>query len=232
VPTINATVKNTKYGLSISTQQVTTIQVQSSAIQLLIGGPYTRFGEEHTYGHVALRVVTPDDERVYDFGRYNGERGPFGQGRLRVWTKFSKYIASENSLGRVTTGFLYRVSVQSAGQVNAHFKNLIGTRPALKTSEDQTNGAYMSEYRLANDYHALNNNCATTSMDGARVAVKDLDFNVAKYNEGRGMSTSEQYGAKIAGWPPKIFMPADLQRMLEENPNRRPDKIERFGGKK
>jgi hypothetical protein len=227
VPTINATAKNTKDGISITTSQATIIEVQIPAIEILIGGPYTLNGEEHTYGHVALRVLTPNDEQVYDFGRYAGERGPFGQGRLRVWTDFSKYIASENSTGRTTTGFLYRVTSEAAKQVNAHFDGLIASRPVLKAY-----GNYRKEYRLAEDYHALNNNCATTSMGGARIAVKGLDYNVSKYNKGRGMSTAEEYAAKIAGWPTTIFMPADLQQMLEENPVRRPDKVERFGGGK
>jgi len=100
VPTVNATAKNTKDGVNITTNQVTTIQVHKPAIEILIGGPYTVNGEEHPYGHVALRVVTTTDDHVYDFGRYAGERGPFGQGRLRVWKDFSKYIASENATGR------------------------------------------------------------------------------------------------------------------------------------
>lgn len=169
MPTINATAKSTKDGLSIMTKQVTTIQVQSPTITILIGGPYRSHGEEHTYGHVALRVVTPSDEHVYDFGRYNGESGPYGQGRLRVWTRFAKYIASENATGRKTTGFTYSIPAVSAANVNAHFKSLIGNRPVLKAYGD-----YMKEYRLAEEYHALNNNCATTSMVGARVAIQDL----------------------------------------------------------
>jgi hypothetical protein len=227
VPTINTTINKAKDGVGVATAQVTTIEVQVPAIEILIGGPYTAGGEEHTYGHVALRVIMPSEERVYDFGRYNGEHGPFGEGRLRVWTKFSRYITSENSLKRVTTGFVYRVPPQAAEQVIAHFAALIGNRPVLKAYGD-----YMKEYRLAEDYHALKNNCATTSMDGVRVAIKNLDFNVAKYSEGRGMSGTEKFAARAAGWPSRIFMPADLQHMLEENPVRKPDKTERFGGGK
>lgn len=227
MPTVNATAKNTKDGVNITTNQVTTIQVHKPAIEILIGGPYTVNGEEHPYGHVALRVVTTTDDHVYDFGRYAGERGPFGQGRLRVWKDFSKYIASENATGRATTGFLYRVTVQAAKDVNAYFSSLIGNRPVLRAYAN-----YRKEYRLAADYHALTNNCATTSMAGARIAIKNLDQNVSKYNKGRGMSTTEQYAAKLSGWPTAIFMPADLKLMLEENSLRRPDKIERFGGSK
>jgi hypothetical protein len=69
-------------------------------------------------------------------------------------------------------------------------------------------------------------------MAGARVAIKDLDYNVSKYNEGRGMSFAEKTAAKVAGWPSFIFMPADLQKMLEENPSHRPNKIEQFSGGK
>ena len=227
MPTINATAQNAKDGVGIKTKESTTIQIQSPSIQLLIGGPYKINNEEHTYGHAALRVITSNNEHVYDFGRYNGETGPYGQGRLRVWTKFPKYIFGENATGRATTGFLYRILQAAADQVNSHFINLIGNRPVLKAYGD-----YMKEYRLAVDYHALTNNCATTSMAGARVAVKDLDYNVSKYNEGRGMSFAERTAAKIAGWPSFIFMPADLQKMLEENPNHKPDKIEHFGNGK
>ncbi|WP_371767733.1 hypothetical protein [Massilia sp.] len=227
MPTVNATAKIAKDGVNIITSQATKILVQAPAIEILIGGPYISEGEEHTYGHVALRVVTASDEHVYDFGRYAGERGPFGQGRLRVWTDFSKYIASENATGRTTTGFLYRVTSEAAKQVNAHFDGLIGDRPVLRAYAN-----YRKEYRLAVDYHALTNNCTTTSMGGARIAIKDLDYNVSKYNQGRGMSTTEQYAAKIAGWPTAIFMPTDLKQMLEENPAHRPDKVEKFGGSK
>lgn len=69
-------------------------------------------------------------------------------------------------------------------------------------------------------------------MSGARIAVKDLDYNVSKFNQGRGMSTPEKYAAKLAGWPTTIFMPADLKQMLEENPIHRPDKVEKFGSGK
>jgi len=225
VPTINATSKSTKDGLSITTKQITTIELQSPTIEILVGGPYKSNGEEHTYGHVALRVITPANEFVYDFGRYNGESGPFGQGRLRVWTKFAKYIAGENATGRTTTGFLYKIPAASAASVNAHFTSLIGDRPVLKAYGDN-----MKEYRLAVDYHALNNNCTTTAMTGVRVAIRDLDFDVPTYNVGGGMSFVEKMGAKGAGWPSHIFMPADLQKMLENNPKHRPDKVEKFGG--
>lgn len=225
MPTINTNPKDIRGGISIATKKVTTIQVRSPSIEILVGGPYRSHGEEHTYGHVALRVITSGTEFVYDFGRYNGESGPFGQGRLRVWTKFTKYIAGENSTGRTTTGFVYKISAASAADVNAHFTSLIGNRPVLKAYGD-----HMKEYRLAVDYHALNNNCTTTAMAGTRVAIRDLDFDVSTYNIGTGMSFAEKLGAKGAGWPPHIFMPADLQKMLENNPKHRPDKVEKYGG--
>lgn len=175
VPTVEATTKSAKSGVGITTNTTTTIQIQTPAIQILIGVPYTTNGHEHPYCHVALRVLTATDERVYDFGRYNGETGHYGQGRLRVWTKFSKYIAGENATGQTTTGFLYRVTPAVADQVNAHYTDLIGNRSVLKAYGD-----HMKENRLAADYHALENNCTTTAMQGARTAFKTLDFDVRK----------------------------------------------------
>lgn len=227
MPIVDAPKKTEKSGVSIATRQTTTIQIQAPSLQILIGGAYTVNGTEHTYGHVALRVIGATEERVYDFGRYNGETGPYGQGRLRVWTKFSKYIAGENATGRATIGFLYRLPPTVAEQVNKHYSNMTLGRPVLKAYGD-----HMKEYRLGIDYHALENNCTTMAMSGARLALRDLDFNVSKNNEGRGMSFIERNAAKVAGWPSHIFMPADLQKMLEENTTLRPVKVERFGGGK
>jgi hypothetical protein len=225
--TVKTTTEKARAGVGIVTQEVTTIQVAPASIEILIGGPYTSNGEEHTYGHVAVRVLVRDEERVYDFGRYNGETGPYGQGRLRIWAKFSKYIAGENATGRVTTGFMYRSSATAIDRVRARYNSLIEGRPVLKAYGD-----FMKEYRLAEDYHALKNNCATTSLGGARTALNDIDFNPEKYNQGRGMSMTERTAARIAGWPKEIFMPADLQVMLQENTKHPADKIERYGGRK
>lgn len=227
MPTKNSTNNNSKSEVNISTQKTTTIELTRPGLEILVGGPYQSNGENHTYGHVALKVTTNKDEHVFDFGRYNGESGPYGQGRLRVWTKFSKYIAGENATTRITTGFFYFIGIDDANNINAHFKNLVGTRPVLKAYGD-----YMKEYRLANDYHALNNNCTTTAMTGARIAIKDLDHDVSKFNKGDGMSGTEQFAAKMAGWPNTIFMPADLRKMLETNSRHKADKISQYGGKK
>lgn len=227
MPTVNTTTEKAKVGVGLATKQLTIIQIEPAYVELLIGGPYTSNGKEHTYGHVALRVSFQAEERIYDFGRYNGENGPYGQGRLRIWTKFSKYIAGENATGRLTTGFVYRVPLETIAQVNAHFNGLIAGQAVLKSFGD-----YMKEYRLSEDYHALNNNCTTVAMNAARIALKDIDGNVSKFNEGRGMSMAERAAAHMAGWPKYIFLPADLQAMLQENSKRRPERIERYGEKK
>ena len=78
-------------------------------MHILVGGPYTKDGEEHRYGHTALRIKSPKYDLTYDFGRYGGVRGTFGEsgdGILRIWTSFSTYIAGENALHRTTTGFV------------------------------------------------------------------------------------------------------------------------------
>ncbi|MBX9756376.1 MAG: hypothetical protein K2X80_16580 [Pseudomonadaceae bacterium] len=212
-------------GVAIKTGSNTTIIVRSASIQLLIGGPYTDVRDEvHTYGHAALRVTTNEQEHVYDFGRYAGEQGPTGQGRLRTWTDFKRYIASQNSYKRVTTGFHYSISNQHAEQINSHFKSQIAGRNPIKIM-----GQYMLEHRLSGDYHALTNNCVTTSMTGAKLAIPSLEHNVASHNQGRGMSFTERTAARIAGWPGYIFMPEDLQAMLAGNTVKPAEKVEKYG---
>jgi hypothetical protein len=212
-------------GLTVKTGTNTRITVRAASLQLLTGGPYTDVrGEVHTYGHAALRVTTDDKERIYDFGRYGGERGPTGQGRLRIWNNFSRYIASQNSYRRITRGFHYGIPHPQAEQINNHFDQLIAGRPAVKAI-----GQYMTEYRLANDYHALTNNCVTVAMTGAKLAIPNLEHNVASHNQGRGMSFTERTAARVAGWPGHIFMPEDLQAMLSANTERPAEKEEAYG---
>lgn len=226
MPAISTTAQKAKLGTGIVTNEATKIQIEAASIEILVGGPYTVEGEAHTYGHAALRVLVGAQEHLYDFGRYAGETGPFGEGRLRVWNSFAEYVKGEKITGRTTTGFWYRTSPEAAAKVINYFAGLTQGRPVVRAREN-----FMKEYRLASDYHALYNNCATMTLAGARLAVKDIDYEVAKHNQGRGMSSTEKAGARLRGWPEYIFMPADLQAMLQANTKHPADNIEVLGGK-
>jgi hypothetical protein len=222
--TTEVPVKTAQTGVKIMTGQSTTIIVRLASMELLVGGPYVdASGQERTYGHMALRVTTSSTERVYDFGRYAGETGPVGEGRLRVWSSFNAYIKSENSYGRVTTGFTYEIAEEAATRVIEHYQQLISGNPTTKR------GASYVEYRLASDYHALTNNCVTMTLSGSRVAMTDLERDAPRHNQGRGMSTIEKFGARAAGWPTRIFMPADAQAMLQANTARPPKQTVTYG---
>lgn len=211
--------------MAVKSGRLNHITVRAASLQVLIGGPYTDArGEVHTYGHTALRVTTDDKDRIYDFGRYGGERGPTGQGRMRVWSDFNRYIASQNSYNRTTRGFHYGIPHIQAEQVNSHFEQLISGRPVIKTF-----GQHMTEYRLANDYHALTNNCVIVTMAGARLVIPNLEHDIASHNQGRGMSFTERTAARLAGWPAHIFMPEDLQAMLSANTAKPAEKIDTYG---
>lgn len=214
-------------GLAVKTGAHTPIVVKPASLEVLIGGPYTDAqGKEHTYGHVALRVTTEGTDHVYDFGRYAGEKGPTGEGRLRVWSDFSRYIASQNSYKRVTAGFHYPVPEAKARAINLHFDALLAGRKPLRAS-----GKYMAEYRLQDDYHALNNNCVTLSMAGARLALPQLEQEAARHNQGRGMSLVERAAARVSGWPAQLFMPEDLRTMLAANKRLPAERIDTYGSR-
>lgn len=219
-----------KAGVGILTEQVTTLQLNAPAIEILIGGAYTLAnGETHNYGHAALRVITANEERVYDFGRYGATKGLFGaegEGILRVWDKFETYIAGENAYGRTTTGFLYPVAHDKAMAVIRYFDTL-----TAGTTERRAKHPHQREFKLAKDYDAVDNNCATTTLAGARLALPGLDAEAAQYNLGRGMSDAEKTAAKMRsfGWPDHIFMPADVQTMLQNNKKIAPKKVTPYG---
>jgi hypothetical protein len=232
--TFEQTPTKLKAGVKISTDKLTALQVTLPSLEILIGGQYRgKDGEMHTYGHAALRVVGPSTERVYDFGRYGNVTGDFGaegEGILRIWDDFNSYIAGENSYGRTTKGFTYSITAQQAEKVFAHFDKLISS-----ATERRAKHAHQKEYKLPQNYHALTNNCATLSLSGARIALPGLDSNGSNYNEGRGMSTTEKMAARaknFGSWPSQIFMPPDVQVMLEDAKKYTPKKITSYGASK
>lgn len=227
---VDQTPEKLKAGVSVPAERRTTIQLASPAIEILIGGPYKATDGMHTYGHMALRVSTPNEERIYDFGRYGKTGGDYsaeGEGVLRVWSDFNSYITGENSYGRATKGFSYNITAGQAAEVLAHFATL--TASATKRRAKHPN---QEEFKLPKDYHGITNNCATMSLSGARIALPGIDANGAAYNVGRGMSDLEKVAARgtnFGFWPSRIFMPADVQVMLETEKKYVPKKIEIYG---
>lgn len=66
----------------------------------------------------------------------------------------------------------------------------------------------------------------------ARIALPGIDVNGSAYNEERGMSSLEKVAARgtnFGSWPSKIFMPADVQVMLETEKRYAPKKVEIYG---
>lgn len=222
--TISVPQDKAKQGVKLTTQQVTTIQVLTASIEILVGGPYAG----HSYGHTALRVITKGQDRIYDYGRYRNTWGvgkSEGDGVLKVWSNFNAYITEENSYGRVTTGFLYEVSEAQAQQARAFYDTkLTGKKPLLS---DAHKTVYIIE-----DYYALGPNCTTISVAGAKMAVPDIDAQRAAFQKGRGLSLMEKAAVSAKGWPDHLIMPADLQAMLESSSSRKPKAVKAYGGKK
>jgi hypothetical protein len=146
---------------------------------------------------------------TYDYGRYGlkwGVGNSEGEGMLNIWTSFDQYIANENSYGRSTKGYYFRIRKSSADQITTHFDNKIkGKKPIAKK--------FRNLYRIE-DYHALRTNCTTMSIDGALIALPFLMNGSDKYIEGNGLGAAEKLAAKAVGWPKRIFMPKDLDNFL------------------
>lgn len=186
-----------------------------SKLQILIGGPYTKNGVPHPYGHAALRIVSPETDKTYDFGRYGAvwDVGDSrGEGIMRVWTNFSSYISGENRTGRSTTGYTFCVSAEQAGAAKRSFDDKVNSATALGKN---ANG--FSQYRLQQDYYALGPNCTTQTMEGAAAGLPPIDDEAGAFNTGRGLGTPEKFMAKAAGWPDNLFMPEDLNAYLKSD---------------
>lgn len=227
---LERTSEKLKAGVGILTNQTTTIQLNTATVEILIGGPYkSKKGEINNYGHAALRVISAAEERIYDFGRYGATKGLFGEqgeGILRVWDKFETYISGENAYGRNTTGFSYTVPNEKTLAVNRYFEKMTsGAKERVAKHPNQR------EFKLNEDYDAIKNNCATMTLSGAKIALPTIDSEAQLYNSGRGMSDVEKTAAKAQnfGWPSKIFMPEDVQSMLENNKRTPAKKITIYG---
>jgi hypothetical protein len=197
-----------KQGVSGSTGKHNAFEIRFATVEVLVGGPYG----DHPCGHAALRVNTPSAERVYDYGRYRrvwGIGGSEGEGVLQVWKDFRRYIVSENRLGRTTTGFVYEVPLAKAQAIISHFEGQVaGKKPIIQSP------AFDSF--VIDTYNALGPNCTTVTLDAAVMAVPNIEANWRKHQQGRGLNFSEKALSRAKGWPARIFMPADLQGMLED----------------
>lgn len=198
-----------------------------SELELIVGGPYTKNGVEHKYGHTALRVTTPTVERVYDFGRYGaiypeslgfgveltGSDSPRGEGILNIWTNAAAYIETENALGRTSWGYAYNVFEAQAMRSILYFKRLVKEiRPRKST-------AHFKRYKISQDYFALGPNCTTLSLDGAKEAIPKIADNSGEYirpgdvlDLGVVMAMRAKYGV-----PGHLFLPANLKSYLESD---------------
>jgi hypothetical protein len=189
----------------------------TAEIHILVGGPYTDAqGEQHRYGHTALRVKTTTTDRTYDFGRYGRVTGTFdesGDGILRVWSDFQAYISGENYLKRKTTDFGYVVWDHQAAAAIAYLDGLISNAQKLPKSNSTR-----AVYKLSTDYHALGYNCTTLSMDGARKAIPKIDEGSAAFNKPEDVLTwTEMAALKVNGKPSRIFLPANLETFLNRS---------------
>lgn len=223
MPTVTAPVETAKSGVKAATNQTTTVQIQLASIEILVGGPYA----DHPYGHTALRVTTKSEDRIYDYGRYGltwGVGNSEGQGILRVWNNFNTYIGEESSLNRITTGFQYELPEEKAQAIIKFYDGkIVGKKPKSITKAMQT--------YLIDDYAALGSNCTTLSVAAAKMAIPDIDREWGTYQKGRGLSFMEKGVVTARGWPNFIFMPADLQAMLEGSVVRKPKRIKSHGSK-
>ncbi|MFJ2711051.1 hypothetical protein ACIOZM_09165 [Pseudomonas sp. NPDC087346] len=123
-------------------------------------------------------------------------------------------------MGRTTTGFVYFLDNAKAEAVIVHFDGIVAQKKELRKKN-----ATSTRYVLPSDYHPTVNNCTTVTIAGANISGKPIVQNPSKYSEMRGLSFIERQAARTQKTPKDgIFMPADLQAMLEGNTEAHYDK--------
>lgn len=191
-------------------------------MHILVGGPYVQDGENHRYGHTSIRIKTKSYDLTYDFGRYGGVTGDFGaegEGILRVWKNFSKYIAGENALRR-TVGFKYEIFEYQANSVKSFFEAKISAATHLADKDRRTakgTPPFLQVYKLPENYHALGYNCTTISLDGARQVYPLFEKGSHAFIKPESVLTiAERLAIKTVGGgtPNRIFLPDNLKTFL------------------
>ena len=141
---------------------------KGDTVEIIFGKPYTDAnGEEHLYGHAALRVFNAKEgyNMVYDFGRYGKVdwNQTTGEGIMNVYSDASKYLASEMK-DRSSVGFTQGTSVEQDIQVMSYFKVLTDAGSVYNGGAVPNGGG--TAYKLASKYNIFDNNCLTQSCTG------------------------------------------------------------------
>lgn len=161
------------------------------SVELIIGKPYVDAkGENHPYGHAALRVFNAKEgyNYVYDFGRYGRVHWnqTSGDGILNVYTDGGKYLASEMKL-RSSVGYTQATTKEQDMQIVVYYNGLISGGKVYNSGAVPGGGG--TAYKLANDYDIWNNNCLTLSSDG--MGVIGVDFVGGEYDPRDGLKIME-----------------------------------------
>ena len=171
---------------------IVAIDAQGDSVELMIGRPYTKNGEEHAYGHMALRVFNAEAgyNYVFDFGRYGsiwGFMDSEGEGILNVYTNGDAYIKSEQSM-RTTVGYMKPTTQEEDKVVIDYF--MAKAKEGQKYRSGAVPGGGGIAYKLVNDYHAYSNNCCTKSLDG--LDQIGLNWIGDEYQPNEAFSTMEE----------------------------------------
>lgn len=176
---------------------------------------------------VCLRLwtVSSDIPGKIDIGiktiKLDGDSSPRGEGVMKVWSNFGRYIASENSYGRATVGYGYAIFESQAQLIAKHFREI------LKDLEPYERNAVHVRYKTRMDYFALGPNCTTVSVDGAQQAVPKIVQGSEAYISTDGiLGYDALMGMKYQGYklPPRVFLPANLGAYLDGAPAIRVEK--------
>lgn len=165
----------------------------------------------------AERVVGENYDYVFDYGRYGrtwGVRGSEGEGQLRVWSNFDRYINGEIATSRTTYGFRYVTTAENDEAVIAYFESL-----NEDVAPNVSRGSYMNQYHI-DSYHAANNDCTTIALDGLKAGIPSELYdaiNNASFDQGTGLSWVERTLFSAAKDREGIVLPSDLLNSIRQH---------------
>lgn len=141
---------------------------------------------DHKWGHVSLRVKDGGQDLIFDFGRYGKMWGFFdteGDPVLRVWKNANeKHMKFQKEGNPKIHTIRFQITSQQAQGILSYFDKL--TRGIKPYSSSKT----LDYYDLGSpDFHAVNNNCTTMSINAFTHGLPHLNVNNKKYAKGEDL---------------------------------------------
>lgn len=171
------------------------------------------------WGHASFRVVGPEHDFIFDFGRY-GEMWNFkseGDPVMRIWENtMQEYMEYRAQYGSVTTRVVFASDEEKNYKLLNYYLQIIEEGGVYRNSERNFSAKGATNYlaKALGDFDSRDNNCSTITSDALEMAFGNLNIHSqTAFIEGRGSNLTWRYFD--LGWISRSFMEGKLNSAIK-----------------